>query len=57
MKRKGSRSSATGERTKKRRHVLQLRSLLKNKVFLCFMGECDFAWYASGVLGDPQAHC
>jgi hypothetical protein len=43
-KRKGSCSSATPKRAKKRRRVLQLRSLLKNKVFLCFMGACDFAW-------------
>jgi hypothetical protein len=46
-KRKGSRSSAMPERAKKQRRVLQLRSLLKSKVFLCFMGACAFAWWTA----------
>jgi hypothetical protein len=46
-KQKGSRSSAMPERAKKRRRVLQLRSLLKSKVFLCFMGACAFAWWTA----------
>jgi hypothetical protein len=46
-KAKGSRSSAMPERAKKRRRVLPLRSLLKNKVFLCFMGACAFAWWTA----------
>lgn len=47
-KRKGShsRSSFTGERASKRRRVLQFRSFLTNKVWLCFMGACALAWWA-----------
>ena len=45
-KRKGSRSSSTGERARKRRLVLQFRSFLTNKVWLCFMGACALAWWA-----------
>lgn len=45
-KRKGSRSSAAGERTRKRRRVLQFRPFLMNKVWLCFMGACALAWWA-----------
>ncbi|GJN17790.1 hypothetical protein PR202_gb04888 [Eleusine coracana subsp. coracana] len=56
-KRKGSRLTAGAERAKKRRRVLQFRSLLKNKVLLCFTGACAFAWWASTrALGEPQAH-
>jgi len=45
-KRKGSLSSSTGERARKRRHALQFRSFLTNKVWLCFMGACALAWWA-----------
>jgi hypothetical protein len=45
-KRKGSRSNSTGERARKRRRVLQFRSFLSNKVWLCFMGACALAWWA-----------
>jgi hypothetical protein len=45
-KRKGSRSSSTAERARKRRRVLQFRSFLTNKVWLCFMGACALAWWA-----------
>uniref|UniRef100_A0A804UHP1 Uncharacterized protein n=1 Tax=Zea mays TaxID=4577 RepID=A0A804UHP1_MAIZE len=49
-KRKGSRSSSTGERARKRRHVLQFRSFLTKKVWLCFMGACALAWWTGRVL-------
>jgi hypothetical protein len=42
-KRKGSHSSSTGERARKRRRV---RSFLTNKVWLCFMAACALAWWA-----------
>jgi len=46
-KRKGPLSGSAAERAKKRRRVLQFRSFLKNKVWLCFMGACALAWWAS----------
>jgi hypothetical protein len=45
-KRTASRSGSAAERANKRRRVLQFRSLLKNKVWICFMGACALAWWA-----------